>query len=135
MSESSAEELRAIEELHEKDAHASLTGDFETLRSLMTDDAVVISPLGGVTRGAVELDASFKRMRKAMAEIDVLEYRFEIEEVKILGDFAFEWGAIQGAMREKGSDKVVKSTHRMMRILQKQPDGSWRVHRSIWNGE
>jgi ketosteroid isomerase-like protein len=37
--------LRAIERLHQKDMAASRTGDFETLRSIMTDD-VAIHPTG-----------------------------------------------------------------------------------------
>jgi ketosteroid isomerase-like protein len=39
-------DLRAIERLHQKDMQASRAGDFETLRSIMTDEAVILPPGG-----------------------------------------------------------------------------------------
>ena len=125
-------DLRAIERLHQKDMQASRAGDFETLRSIMTDEAVILPPGGEAVRGKEELDASFARMRDAMDRIEVIEYVLDFSEVKILGDYAFEWGEIRGSMRQTG-DEPQRSTYNVMRILQRQPDGEWKVHRSIWN--
>jgi uncharacterized protein (TIGR02246 family) len=126
-------DLRAIEELHRRDCAASRGGDFATLRSLMSDDAVVMPPGGRVRRGRAELDESFERMAEGMGAVEVLEYELDFEEVKVLGDYAFEWGTIRGAMRAKGGEEVERSTYKLMRILQKQRDGTWKVHRTIWN--
>lgn len=126
-------DLRAIEELHRRDMRASREGDFRTLRSLMSDDAVVLPPGGRVTRGAAALDASFARMAEGMGQVEVLEYELDFEEVKVLGDYAFEWGFIRGAMRGLPGGEVERSSYKVMRILQRQPDGSWKVHRTIWN--
>jgi uncharacterized protein (TIGR02246 family) len=126
------EDLRAIEGLHQKDMEASRTGDFETLRSVMTDDAVILPPGGETVRGKEELDASFARMRDAMDRIEVIEYVLDFSEVKILGDYAFEWGEIRGSMRQTGGEPQ-RSAYNVMRILQRQPNGEWKVHRSIWN--
>jgi len=65
--------------------------------------------------------------------VEVLEYVLDFEEVKFLGDYAFEWGTIRGATRPKSSGEIEYSTYKVMRILKKQPDGEWKVHRSIWN--
>lgn len=126
-------ELEAIEQLHTKDMLASQSGDFATLRSIMTDDAVVMPPGGNWRRGKTELDASFARMQNAMSQSEVLEYVLDFEEVKILGDYAFEWGTIRGSMRAKDSDEIQLSSYKVMRILQKQTNGEWKVHRTIWN--
>ncbi len=54
-------DLEAIEELHLRDMAASKSGDFETLRSLLADDAVVLPPGGVALRGRAQLDASKER--------------------------------------------------------------------------
>ena len=128
----SEEDLRAIERLHQKDMEASRISDFETLRSVVTDDAVILPPGGEPIRGKEELDASFGRMGDGMGQVEVLDYVLDFREVKILGDYAFEWGEIRGSMRQAGGEPQ-RSTYNVMRILQRQPDGEWKVHRSIWN--
>jgi uncharacterized protein (TIGR02246 family) len=128
-----AEDLKAIEELHQRDMRASREGDFETLRSLMSDDAVVMPPGGRVTRGRAALDASFARMAEGMRQVEVLEYELDFEEVEVVGDYAFEWGTIRGAMRALPGGEVERSSYKVMRVLQRQPDGAWKVHRTIWN--
>jgi uncharacterized protein (TIGR02246 family) len=126
-------DLEAIERLHQKDMAASKAGDFATLRSLMTDDAVVMPDKGKWIRGKDALDASYRSMEKSMSNAEVLEYIEEFEEVKILGEYAFEWGTIRGSMRPRGGGEAEYSSYKVMRILQKQPDGEWKVHRTIWN--
>ena len=135
MSENSALEkgLQAIETLHKKDMAASKAGDFETLRSLISDDAVIRPPGGNSIRGKAELDANFGRMKEASGQAEVLEYFQEFEEVKVIGDYAFEWGTVRGAMRSKESGETERSSYQMMRVLKRQSDGEWKVHRSIWN--
>ena len=127
-------DMEAIRKLHEKDMAASKAGNFETLRSLMTDDAIVLPPDEKALHGRKEIDDNFTRMKEAMSQFEVLEYVLDFKEVKILGDYAYEWGEIRGRMQQKGSDKAQSSIFKVMRILQKQADGNWKVHRSIWNG-
>jgi uncharacterized protein (TIGR02246 family) len=126
-------DLAAIERLHQKDMAASKAGDFVTLRSIMTDDAVVMPDKGKWIRGKTELDAGFRNMEKSMSQMDVLEYIEEFEEVRVLGEYAFEWGTIRGSMRPKAGGEIEYSSYKVMRILEKQSDGEWKVHRTIWN--
>lgn len=131
-SQSIEKDLQAIDELHRKDMKASKAGDYATLRSIMSDDAVVMPPDGRWLRGRDELDASFGRMKDGMSEVEVLEYTLDFEEVKILGEYAFEWGTIRGSMRAKPDGDIEHQTYKVMRILKKQ-QGEWKVHRTIWN--
>ena len=123
----------AIRRLHETDMQASRAGDFQMLRALMTDDAVMMPPQGRWIRGRAELDASFQRTEAAMSQVEVLDYVLDFEEVQILGDYAFEWGTISGTMRDRSGGEPEQASYKVMRILQRQPDGDWKVHRSIWN--
>ena len=129
----SEQEFEAVDRLHKKDMNASKAGDFQTLRSLITDDAVVMPPGGKVLRGKQELDASFDHMKDMMGQIELLDYALEFEEVRVFDDYAFEWGWIKGSSRARGSDEVVRAVYKVLRILQRQPDGEWKVYRTIWN--
>ncbi len=132
---SDEKDLAAIEELHRRDMAASKAGDFETLRSIITDDAVMMPPGVHPTRGREAIERGLSRMAEAMSGVEVLEYVLDFEEVVVCGDYAFEWGHIRGAMRARDASEaeVERSTYKVMRILRRQPDGAWKVHRSIWN--
>lgn len=123
---------RAIERMHRRDMRASAAGDFETLRALVDDNAVMFPPGGAVQRGAKDFDAAFGRMSAAPRTHEVIDYRLEFEDVKIFGNYAVEWGAIRGATREIASGRVVQSEYHVMRVLRRQRNGSWKVYRSIW---
>jgi uncharacterized protein (TIGR02246 family) len=124
--------LEAIEALHRRDVTAAKAGDFETLKSLLDDDCVLIPPGGGVIRGREAIDALYEEWREAYNEVEVLTYEQNFEEVVVLGDYAFEWGSMWGT--ERGSDgKQVGETFHLMRILKRQPEGEWKIHRTIWN--
>jgi ketosteroid isomerase-like protein len=126
-------DLERIEELHQADMQASKKGDYRTLRGLMSDDAVVLPPGGRMIRGREALDQSLATMADAAATSEVLEYRFDWHEVQICGAYAFEWGYILGKERDLATGKITSETYQVMRILQRQPDGAWKVHRTIWN--
>ena len=111
---------------------ASAAGDFAALRALVDDDAVMFPPGGAVQRGAKEFDATFERMSGAPKTREVIDYRLEIEEVKIFGNYAVECGAIRGAMREIATGRIIQSEYHVMRVLRRQRNGAWKVYRSIW---
>lgn len=123
----------AIARLHQRDESASRTQDFAALRSLMDDDAVVLPPGAAPLRGKQELDAGFTRKGSAPPETDVLEFRFEWEELEIIGDHAIEWGRIKGAVRNPATGERQDLAYNVLRVLRRQSDGEWKVYRTIWN--
>lgn len=135
---SQQQELEKISQLHDRDAEASRNGDFETLRALMSEDAVLMPPNEDWIRGTGPLDEHYARMAEVMREAEVTEYTLDFEEVVVFGDYAFEWGTIRGAMRPRGSESSTpsdSSSYKVLRVLKKAPDGEWRVHRAMWNAD
>ena len=128
-----SDDLQRIDALHRADMEASQRGDLRTLRSLMSDDAVVLPPGGRMLRGREALDQSFARMAQAAPSTEVLEYRFEWHEVRVCGDYAFEWGYIVGRERSLDTGEETSERYHVMRVLERQRDGDWKVHRTIWN--
>ncbi len=127
-----ANELKKIKELRQRDMEASKSGDFKTLRSLLTPDAVMMPPGQHIIQGEERLNQSYRQMEEAMQGTEILDYRLEFEEIKILGDYALEWGFIHGSSRGKNNE-IEQSSYKVMRILKKTDDGDWKVHRAIWN--
>ncbi len=128
-----AEDRAAIQKLQERDIAASIAYDVEGLMSLWTDDGVLMVPQRAPIVGRQGLRAFYEQQRDQMANVEVLAYEEQWQEVRILGDYAYEWGQIHGRTR-KGqgkaeSDVVVNA----MRILKRDEDGNWKVARAIWN--
>ena len=72
-------------------------------------------------------------MSQAVSKTEVLDYRFDWHEVRVCGDYAFEWGYVVGRERSLSTGEVTSERHHVMRVLQRQPDGDWKVHRTIWS--
>lgn len=123
---------KAIAELHQRDIAATKAYDIEALVSLMSDDIVALPPSGKPTRGRETARKGLEAGRPQMQEIEVIDYQQNWEEVHIAGDYAFEWGAFLSVFRPKGSD-IVRERHNVLRVLKRSADGTWRVHRTIWN--
>ncbi|HET7040310.1 MAG TPA: DUF4440 domain-containing protein [Gemmatimonadales bacterium] len=122
-----------IEELHRADEEASKRRDFATLATLLTDDAVLLPPGSRMIRGREALERNFAVAARAPVTGDVEEYRFDWQEIEVCGAYAFEWGLVYGRERDRATGRVSAEAYQLMRILQRQPDGAWKVHRSIWN--
>ena len=123
-------DLREIEDLHEKDRQAALAQDRETLASLWSADGVMLAPGGPRLRGGEIASALLSKDFESSYEM--LEYRFDFEEVRVLGDYAYEWGTIHGKTRDQATGTVEESGFKLLRILHKE-DGEWKVHRAMWN--
>ncbi|MEJ2203972.1 MAG: DUF4440 domain-containing protein [Gemmatimonadota bacterium] len=126
-------ELAAIEELHRRDREASLSGNASALLALWSEDPAALPPGGPVWRGRPALEESLGRAAQARAVWETLEYEQDFQEVRVLGDVAWDWGTYRGRSRNRETGEEVSSSGKLFRILKKAPDGSWRVHRSIWN--
>jgi ketosteroid isomerase-like protein len=55
----------------------------------------------------------------------------DIQEVKVLGDHAYQWGTYRYSMRPRPGGETVRTSGKLMRILQRQPDGLWKMYRGI----
>jgi ketosteroid isomerase-like protein len=127
-----AADLAAIRELHRRDIAATQAFDVETLLSLLTDDVVSLPPGHAPVVGKPAVRAMLESMREQSKNIEVLVYEHNWQQVHLEGGYAFEWGAFVSTVRLNRRD-TIRETLNALRILQRQPDGSWKVYRTIWN--
>jgi len=121
-------DLRAIDALNQRDVQAALAGDTATMMSQWTDDFVLLQPDGPILRGRSVIANMFRGMED---RIEVVDWVFDFQEIKVLGDYAFEWGTYDGHVRPRSGGDTIRSSGKLMRILQRQVDGSWKMFRTI----
>jgi ketosteroid isomerase-like protein len=127
------DDMEAIQSLHNKDIEASMALDENALESLWTDDIVTMHPgqppVVGKAANIAKLQAGIEQMKGQ----EILAYNEEWQEIRIAGDWAYEWGSITGRTHPYNERNEVSYRYNAVRILQRQPDGSWRIARSIYN--
>lgn len=124
----------AIEELHRKDVVATLTQDPAALTDLWADDVVRLQQGEDAVIGKRAIFEANARAKAARPGFRVLSYVPEIKDLTITADgWAFEWGYFTASYVEAsgGAEKRLKA--KMLRVLKKQPDGSWKGALGMWN--
>jgi len=120
-----------IEELHRKDLEASRAGDFDTLLSLWTEDGVLLMPGMKPVIGKGAIEAYMDEQAAVSLTYRILEYEHSWQEIKVLGDWALEWGFFSGKAEMVDSGEIVLQKGKLLRILNRQKDGSWKCARAI----
>jgi uncharacterized protein (TIGR02246 family) len=128
-------DTRAIEKLHQKDVEATLSGDPTALADLFTDDAVLLEPGSPAVVGKNAILKKNEEEKAAHPNSKVLSYSPEIKSLEVVDGWAFEWTHFDASFQESaGLD--VKSFHgKGLRVLKREPDGSWKFARVMWNLE
>ncbi len=127
------EDLAQIEKLHEMDMKASKEQDYAKLLSLCTEDCVMLPADEEPIIGIEAIKKRMEQYQTVSKNLQVKEYLQDFKEVEVMGDWAFEWGSYQGVAIAMESGEAITQSGKLMRILKRQGDGTWKVARSIWN--
>jgi uncharacterized protein (TIGR02246 family) len=115
---------QAIRDLVTKWNDATAEGDVEAVMNLIADDAVF-----QVTgRAPFGKDAFAEGFRAALEQVRI-EARSEIEELQVIGDFAYLRNHLRVTITPRGGGVPLHRTGYTLTILRKQPDGSWVLSR------
>ena len=116
------EDERAIRELVDSWFRASMAGDIETVLSYMSDDVIFMTP-GQEPFGKDAFAASSANMRNVK-----LDGRFEIQEVQVLGEWAYLRNHIELSVTPPGGTMVRRAGYTLT-LFRKERDGRWRLSR------
>jgi len=131
---SAAGDARAgIEKLHQQDVAATLAGDPKALADLFTDDAVLLEPGDAPVLGKPAILAGNQKQHAAQPDAKVLSYKPEVRDLQIRDGWAFEWDTFEASFRESANGEVKNFRGKGLRVLQREPDGSWKFARVMWN--
>ena len=104
--------------------------DFERYFDLFTEDAVWMMPSSFKDIHQDEARSFYRFTRKFKFDQET-----SVDEVVISGNSAFVRIGFNGYLRPKVDDgsPPLRSVSRHIWILHRQPDGSWKIARDIWN--
>jgi uncharacterized protein (TIGR02246 family) len=101
---------------------ASEAGDTERVLTLMADDVVFLMPGQEPMRGK----SAFAASQAALKDF-AIEAQSEIQEIKVLGDWAFCWTWLTVTVTPNGAPPVKRAGHTLS-VLRKQA-GAWVIAR------
>lgn len=113
---------QAIRELIDTWMSATRTGDTATVLGLMTDDVIFMTP-GNEPFGKEKFAAASASQRDMR-----IEGRSDIQELRVLGDWAYLRNRLEVTMTPPGGEPVRRAGYTLT-ILRKEADGRWRLAR------
>ena len=102
---------------------AFAAGDLDRLRDLMADDVVFLVPGHPPMRGR----AAFAAGQAGLRDVDI-DGRSEIEEIRVLGDWAYVWTTLSIVVTPKSGGAPVRRSGPTLSILRRQ-HGKWVIVR------
>lgn len=128
---SQAADEAAIAEFNKRYLGAINDGDIATLSSLTTEDHMMIMPGRPPLVGKKANDEANGRVFQ-MFDIDET---WTPQETVIDGDLAYQRGTFTVEATPKAGGDKTRTTGTFLRIYRRQPDGSWRMTRDMFNSD
>jgi uncharacterized protein (TIGR02246 family) len=126
-----SDDLAAIAQIRDEHVEAVNTFDADLLLRGMAEDVVYLGPDLAPIVGKPALDAFVRPIYAAMGP-DGWHISMAAEDVRIDGNWAFEWGNIDGTAR--GADGAMAPfLAKYLFVYRREPDGAWRIVYDAYN--
>ena len=119
--------------MHQQDIDGTVSMDLGKLTDLWADDGVLLVQGEKPLVGKSAILASLKQNFAANPTMKVLKYVPEIIDLQVVGDAAYEWGFFDATHQLSADSKPASFRARFLRVMRRQPDGSWKFVRIMWN--
>jgi ketosteroid isomerase-like protein len=119
-------DLVAVDKLHKADIEVTFKGDPASLASVFSDDAVNLAfPTPAV--GGKAIREAFEKFHTEYPGFQVLKYKSDLKEIQFVDGWAIEVMYSEATYRMSAKDAPVDVPRTEgMRVLKRQPDGSWK---------
>ena len=121
----------SIDKAHEAWIDAMRANDAQALGSLMAPDVLLMPPHAPAASGP---QAGIDWFAGVVKQARTVEVRIKEREVIVSGVYGIERGSFTWTIQPFGAT-AVEDQGQFVAIWQKQPDGAWRMKRTIWNSE
>jgi uncharacterized protein (TIGR02246 family) len=119
----------AVNDIWNQYASSLNSGDVDRWISLWTEDGVQMPPDTPPVIGRSQIRTTMK----AILDCFVFDFAVTPQEVGTAGDWAFSRGIYKATLTPREGGNAVLVDGKYMSILQRQADGSWKIHRDIFN--
>jgi uncharacterized protein (TIGR02246 family) len=104
---------------------ATSKGDVSRVLDLIADDVVFLGPGRPPMRGK----DSFAAASRAMDGKSRVEGTVEVQEVRVFGDWAYDWVQLTLTVHPTGGGAPMRLSGPALSILRRNPDGKWVLFR------
>ena len=122
-------DLEAINQLRDDYSAANNAGDAVATAGLFTDDAILMPPNEAAVVGKEAIQSN------SQARFDEFksEHGATSEEIELADQWAYGRGSYTLKLTPKAEGEALEDSGKYLVIVERQPDGSWRIARLIWN--
>src|SRR6516225_11472660 len=121
-----------IEKLHKDDITATIARDVDALTALWDDDAVLLQPGTPPIVGKAAFHDFMKQALAKSPSVKEVKYVPDIRDIQVAGDVAYEWGYFDAAQKSSDQQTPERVRAKLLRVMKRQADGSWRFARVMW---
>jgi uncharacterized protein (TIGR02246 family) len=108
---------------------AENAGNVEQMLLLFADDMIIMSPNAPALLGAVRIAAA----TRAFYEAFTVQVEYSSEEIAAFGDWGFDRGTERFTLTPKNGGAPMSVNGKYLWLYRRQPDGSWKQSRVMWN--
>ena len=119
----------AVDAIWKEYSESLNAGDLERWLDLWTEDGIQMPP----DERAVSGIDSIRARNEDMLDRFTFDIGITNQEVETAGNWAYARGSYKARLMPKGGGRPVTIDGKYMTILARQPDGSWKIHRDIFN--
>jgi len=121
-----------IEKLHKDDITATIARDVDALTALWDDDAVLLQPGTPPIVGKAAFHDFVKQALAKSPAVKVVKYAPDIHDIQVAGNVAYEWGYFDTTQKSFEQQAPESLRAKLLRVMRRQPDGSWKFARVMW---
>lgn len=120
-----------IDRLRDVHVAALNDGDADAWAACFTDDGVQMPPhfANNIGKNAI------RGWGRGFLSMFSCRFSLSVEEVRVAADWAFERGHYKMSMTPKAGGPAVEDNGKYITVYERQPDGSWKIARDIWNSD
>ena len=131
MKVSNTDEVRAaIAAIDKKFMEDVNRGDAAAGAAAYTDDAIVMPPNHSPLEGKQAIE---KYLAEIGSQLQATNFQLSILEVDVQGDTTIVRGTYSSSFTVPGTDAPIEDRGKTLNVWKRQADGSWKLHRDIWN--
>jgi uncharacterized protein (TIGR02246 family) len=122
-------DLEAIERVRDAHVAALNAGDAKAWVAQFTDDGVQMPPNAPANVGRTMIGS----WSQAILAQFRLQFALAVDEVRVLGEWAFERGGYTISLHPKAGGPPMQDMGKYITVYQRKPGDTWRMARDIWN--
>ena len=130
----SAKDIEAIRQVHHRYESTWLKGDNDGVRSLFTEDSVLLPPHSSAPRvGRSGMDAFW--FPPGAPPTKVTKLTLVIKDIGGDGRIAYVWGTDEVAWVtvQDGKESITSHKGTFLNVLKKQANGEWKISHHMWD--